>query len=159
MSALTKWNPFHTSAIPAMDPFREIENIERRLESLIERSPMRFGREAGFGAEWAPQVDIFEDEKQYTIKADLPEVVRSDIKVTFKDGILEISGERKSEKEETGRRFHREERCYGTFLRSFSLPLGAEGEKAKADFHHGVLVVHVPKSRESAAKAIEVKVS
>lgn len=108
---------------------------------------------------WAPQVDIFEDEKEFTLKADLPDVVRSEIKVTFKDGILEISGERKSEKEETGRRFHRAERCYGSFLRSFSLPLGAEGEKAKADFHHGVLVVHVPKSKESAAKAIEVKVS
>lgn len=160
MSTLTKWNPFQTSAISAMDPFREIENIERRLESLIERAPLRFGREAGLSSlSWAPQVDIFEDEKEFTLKADLPDVVRSEIKVTFKDGILEISGERKSEKEETGRRFHRAERFYGSFLRSFSLPSGAEGEKAKADFHHGVLVVRVPKSKESAAKAIEVKVS
>jgi HSP20 family protein len=143
-----------------MDPFREIESIERRLESLMERTPMRFGRAAGLGSlEWSPQVDIFEDEKEYTLKADLPDVARSDIKVTFRDGVLEISGERKCEKEETGRRFHRAERFYGSFLRSFSLPLGAEGEKAKADFHHGVLVVHVPKSKESAAKAIEVKVS
>lgn len=160
MNTLAKLSPFQTSALSSLDPFREIENIERRLEALIERTPLRFGREAMLGAlEWAPQVDIFEDEKEYTIKADLPDVQRSDIKVTFKDGVLEISGERKSEREETGRRFHRAERCYGSFLRSFSLPLGAEGEKAKADFHHGVLVVHVPKSKESAAKAIEVKVS
>lgn len=143
-----------------MDPFREIENIERRLESLIERTPFRFTREPLFGMQqWAPQVDILEDEKEYTIKADLPEVAKADVKVTFRDGILEISGERKAEKEETGRRFHRAERFYGSFVRSFSLPSGAEGEKAKADFHHGVLVVHVPKSKESAAKAIEVKVS
>ncbi len=143
-----------------MDPFREIENIERRLGSLIERTPFHFTREPLFGTqEWAPQVDILEDEKEYTIKADLPEVAKGDVKVTFQDGILEISGERKAEKEETGRRFHRAERFYGRFIRSFSLPSGAEGEKAKADFHHGVLVVHVPKSKESAAKAIEVKAS
>lgn len=160
MSTLTKWNPFQTSAITSMDPFREIESIERRLEALLERAPFRFGREQPLGMlEWSPQVDIFEDEKEYTIKADLPEVLRSDIKVTFKDGVLEISGERKSEKEESGRRFHRSERSYGSFMRSFSLPVGAEGEKAKADFHHGVLVVHVPKNKESAAKPIEVKVS
>ena len=143
-----------------MDPFREIESIERRLEALMERTPLRFGREPSLGMlEWAPQVDIFEDEKEYTIKADLPEVARTDIKVTFKDGVLEISGERKSEKEESGRRFHRAERSYGSFVRSFSLPAGAEGEKAKADFHHGVLVVRIPKNKESAAKAVEVKIS
>jgi HSP20 family protein len=143
-----------------MDPFREIENIERRLESLIERAPLGLGRGGGAGeSAWAPLVDIFEDEKEYTIKADLPDVARPDLKVTFRDGVLEISGARKAEKEEVGRRFHRVERCFGSFLRSFSLPPGAEGERAKADFHHGVLVIRVPKSRESAAKAVEVKVS
>jgi HSP20 family protein len=143
-----------------MDPFREIENIERRLESLFERTPFRFTREPLLALqEWAPPVDILEDEKEYTIKADLPEVNKSDVKVTFREGILEISGERRAEKEETGRRFHRAERFYGSFVRSFSLPSGAEGEKAKAEFHHGVLVVHVPKNKESSAKSIEVKVS
>ncbi|RFC44685.1 MAG: HSP20 family protein [Verrucomicrobia bacterium] len=160
MSTLTKWNPFQTSLVSPLDPFREIESIERRLESLIERTPFRFTQEPRLGLqEWAPQVDILEDEKEYTIKTDLPDVAKADVKVTFKNGILEISGERRAEKEEAGRRFHRAERFYGSFMRTFSLPSGAEGEKAKADFHQGVLVVRVPKSKESAAKRIEVKVS
>ncbi len=143
-----------------LDPFREIEDIERRLESLFERTPFGRAREESQaqGKFW-PSVDISETAKEYVLKADLPEVTRSDVKVSFRDGVLEISGERKEEKEEGGLRFHRTERGYGAFLRSFTLPACAEGEKAKADFHHGVLCVRIPKSDKGAAKAIEVKVS
>jgi HSP20 family protein len=157
MNTLTKWNPFQISRL---DPFREIEDMEQRLGSLFERTP--FGRTRAEslvqGKLW-PAVDISETDKDYVFKADLPDVARSDVKVSFQDGVLEISGERKEEKEETGRRFHRTERSYGSFLRSFTLPVGAEGEKAKADFHNGVLCVKIPKSEKTAAKTVEVKIS
>lgn len=157
MNTLTKWNPFQLNRI---DPFREIEDIERRLDSLFDRTPFGRAREDSLAqGQWWPSVDIAETDKEYVVKADLPEVARSDVKVSFREGVLEISGERKEEKEEKGRRLHRTERSYGAFLRSFTLPAGAEGEKAKAEFHQGVLCVTIPKSEKSAAKAIEVKVS
>jgi HSP20 family protein len=160
MNALAKRSPLQSLQIGRIDPFREIANIERRLESLFERTPLQSWRdEAMFLSDWAPQVDIFEDEKEFTVKADLPEVSKADVKVSFHEGLLEISGERKSQSEESGRRFHRSERCYGTFLRSFTLPTSAEGEKAKAEFNQGVLTVRIPKNKEGAARTIDVKVS
>jgi HSP20 family protein len=156
MSALTKWNPFQMSR---WEPFRELEEIERRLESLFERSPFSRSQEGISAQQWYPQVDITEDEKEYLIKADLPEVAKNDVKVSFREGVLEIAGERKQEKKESTRRFHRTERTYGAFLRSFTLPAAAEGEKTKAEFHDGVLTVRIPKSEKLAPKAIEVKVS
>ncbi len=160
MNALVKRSPLQSLQLGRLDPFREIANIERRLESLFERTPLQNWRdEASFSSDWAPQVDIFEDEKEFTIKADLPEVAKNDVKVSFNAGLLEISGERRAETDETGRRFHRSERSYGSFMRSFTLPPGAEGEKAKAEFQQGVLTVHIPRSKESAARTIDVKVS
>ncbi len=157
MSTLAKFNPFQLNRL---DPFREIEDIERRLESLFERNPQARTRdESLFQREWFPMVDISENDKEYLVKADLPDVSKNDVKVSVREGILEITGERKMDKEEAGRRVHRSERCYGSFLRSFTLPTGAEGEKAKADFHHGVLTVRIPKSERSVSQAIEVKVS
>jgi HSP20 family protein len=157
MNTLAKWNPFQSHR----SPFRELEEIEARLESLFERSPLSLWRgseEAVTSKDWIPSVDLTEDDKEYTVKADLPDVARADIKVTVRDGVLEISGERKSENEQTGRRFHRTERRYGMFQRAFTLPQGAEYEKVKAEFHHGVLTVHVPKNEKAISKAIEVKV-
>jgi HSP20 family protein len=156
MSALTKWNPFQMSR---WEPFRELEEIERRLESLFDRSPFSRSQEGIPAQQWYPQVDISEDEKEYAIKADLPEVAKTDVKVSFREGVLEIAGERKQEKKETTRRFHRTERTYGAFMRSFTLPAAAEGERAKAEFHDGVLTVRIPKSEKLAPKAIEVRVS
>jgi HSP20 family protein len=157
MNTLTKWNPLQ---IGRWEPFRELEEIERRLESLFERSPFARTREDSHAAqEWSPMVDIIEGEKEYLVKADLPDVAKADIKVSFRDGVLEISGERKKERNETTQRIHRSERSYGAFLRSFTLPAGAEGEKARAEFKDGVLCLHIPKNEKSTTKAIEVKVS
>lgn len=141
------------------EPFRELEEIERRLEGLFERSPFSRALEGTSAQQWYPQVDIAEDDKEYSIKADLPEVAKTDVKVSFREGVLEIAGERKQEKKESTRRFHRTERTYGAFLRTFTLPAAAEGEKAKAEFLDGVLTVRIPKSEKLAPKAIEVKVS
>ena len=148
MNALTKWNPF-----------RELEEMQNRLSSLFGRTPVRgLGEEAMTVSEWTPLVDITEDDKEYLIKAELPEVKKEDVKVTVENGTLTITGERKFEKEEKGKKYHRIERAYGSFMRSFTLPEGAAGDKVSADFKDGVLKVHLPKSAEAKPKSIDVKV-
>jgi HSP20 family protein len=109
--------------------------------------------------EWAPSVDIIEDEKEYLVKADLPEVKKEDVKVTVENDVLAITGERKIEKEEKGKKYHRIERSYGNFVRTFTLPIEAEGAKVSAEFKDGVLKVHLPKSERAKQKSVEVKVS
>jgi HSP20 family protein len=110
-------------------------------------------------SEWAPLVDITEDEKEYVIKADLPDVRKEDLKVTLENGVLTISGDRKFEKEEKNKKYHRVERAYGSFLRSFSMPDDAEGSKVNAVFKDGVLRVHLAKSEEAKPRSIDVNVS
>jgi HSP20 family protein len=153
MNALTRWNPF-----------REMEDIQRRMTSLFDWSPFRRSAlttedETITVPEWAPLVDIAEDEKEYLIKVELPEVQKDDVKVTVESGTLTISGERKAEKEEKGRKFHRVERYYGRFERSFTIPDDAESDNVKAEFKDGVLRVHLAKSEKARPKQIEVKVS
>ena len=108
-------------------------------------------------ADWAPVVDIGEDEKEFLIKAELPGLKREEVKVTVEDGVLSISGERKAEKEEKTKKYHRVERSYGSFLRSFTLPEGCDPAKVNAEFKEGVLNVHLAKSPKAQPKAIEIK--
>jgi HSP20 family protein len=109
-------------------------------------------------ADWSPEVDISEDERGYLLKADLPEIKKDDVRVTVEDGILNVSGERKIEKEDQKRKFHRIERSCGTFRRSFTLPEDADSTKVTAEFRDGVLQVHLPTTPIARSKAIEVKV-
>ena len=152
MNALTHWNPF-----------REMEDLQRRLSSVfdlapIRTSPLTTNEENMTVARWAPAVDIIEDEKGYLIKVEIPEVRKEDVKVTVEGGTLTITGERKAEKEEKGRRFHRVERFFGAFERSFNLPDDADDTKVNAEFKDGLLRVHLPKSEKARPKQIEVKV-
>jgi HSP20 family protein len=149
MTALTRWNPF-----------REMEELQNRLLSVFNLTAPRRGdgQESITVAEWAPLVDIIEDDKEYLIKAELPEMRKEDVKVTVENGVLTISGERKLEKEEKGKRYHRIERAYGSFVRSFTLPDDADADKVSAEFKDGVLKVHVAKSEAAKPKQIEVKV-
>ena len=110
-------------------------------------------------ADWSPEVDISEDDRGYLLKADLPEMKKDDVRVTVEDGILNVSGERKTEKEDQKRKFHRIERSYGTFRRSFTLPEDADSTKVTAEFRDGVLKVHLPTTARPRLKAIEVKVA
>ena len=106
----------------------------------------------------SPVVDISETDAEYLLKAEIPEVDRKDVKVTVQDGMLAIRGERKQEKEEKGKRFHRIERSYGSFARSFTLPEDVDDTKLKAEFKEGVLFVHLPKSAKLKTKAVEIRV-
>ena len=161
MSALTKLLPRNETELgrpfTRWEPLREMEAAMNRLEKAFGRWPA--WTEPLATAEWAPAVDITEDDKEYLVKAELPEVKKEDIKVTVQDGTLSIVGERKSEKEEKGKRFHRIERSYGTFERSFSLPDDADPNRITSDYHDGVLTVHMAKSPAATPKAIEVKVA
>ena len=150
MRTITRW-----------DPVRELNEFQTRLAPFFGRSVLPAiqdeSSELMTSSEWAPLVDIAEDDKAYLIKAELPEVEKNDIKVTLERSILTISGERKAEKEEKGKRFHRIERSYGSFVRSFTLPDDADGEHVSADFKNGVLHVKVLKTEKSKPKQIDVK--
>ena len=151
MNALTRW-----------DPFKEMDDVQTRFAKLLGLTPPRAGNggnEQMTIAEWAPAVDISEDEKEWLVKADLPEIKKEDVKVTVEDGVLTITGERKFEKEVKEKKYHRIERAYGTFLRSFALPDAADGSKVAAEFKDGVLKVHLPKSEKAKPKEVEVKVA
>jgi HSP20 family protein len=155
MGALTRWDPFR------IDPFRELEEMSNRLSRIFGRPlpPKEGGKEEMTIAEWSPLVDITEDDKEYVIKAELPEVKKEDVKLSIHDDVLSISGERKYEKEEKGKKYHRVERAYGSFTRSFTLPDDADAAKIAAEYKDGVLKVHLPKSEKAKPKSIEVKVS
>lgn len=160
MSALTKWNPFRSrNELEVWNPFRETERMLREMDRLFENGNVRFpGEEAMAVTQWTPSVDITEDEKEFVVKAELPEVKKEDVKVTVDDGALTIRGERKAEKEEKGKKFHRVERSYGSFERSFTLPDQTDSGKINSEFKDGVLTVHLPKNPASKSKAIEIQV-
>ena len=151
MTALTRWNQL-----------RQLEALQHGLGSLFNRSPAQWpeGQEEKIAVpEWAPLVDISEDDKEYLIKAELPEVKREDVKVTADEGTLTITGERKFEKEEKGKKYHRVERSYGSFVRNFSLPDDASPAKVSAEFKDGVLTVRLAKTEKAKPTHIEVKVA
>jgi HSP20 family protein len=142
------------------NPFRELEDMQQRMNVLF-GLPARRRAHDDFDmtvSEWSPLVDIVEDEKEYLIKAELPEMKREDIRVSVDNGVLTIRGERKFEHEEKNQKYHRVERSYGHFTRSFALPDDSDGAKVNAEFKDGVLKVHLPKSAEAKPKSIEVKV-
>lgn len=151
MNTLTRW-----------DPFKELDELQERISRVMGRAPVRRQDEREESitvAEWAPLVDIIEDDKEYIIKAELPEMKKEDIKVTIENGILVISGERRVEKEEKGKKYHRIERAYGRFARTFAAPDDADPSKVNAEFKDGVLRVHLGKSESAKPKQIEVKVN
>lgn len=146
---ITRWNPS-----------REMEEMQNRLAALWNLEPARGNgqQETLTVADLSPRVDIVEDDTAFIVKAELPEMKKEDVKVTVEDGVLTLSGERKMEKEEKGKKFHRVEREYGSFVRAFSLPAGTTGEHVTADFKDGVLKVRLPKDAKATPKSVEIKV-
>lgn len=148
MSTLIRWNPF-----------KETEELNNRLFSLFNLATGRNPAGTNTVANWSPLVDVTEDEKEYHIKAELPEVRKEDVKVTVENGLLTISGERKFEQEQKGKRYHRVERAYGSFTRYFSVPEDADDSQVSAEFKDGVLNVRLAKSEKAKPRAVEVKVA
>jgi HSP20 family protein len=151
MNKLITWNPL-----------REMDEAQNRFNPFfLAGFPNRMGTGEPHSltvADWSPEVDISQDDHEYLLKADLPEMKKDDVRVTVEDGILSVSGERKSVKEDQKKKFHRIERSFGTFRRSFTLPEDADSTKVTAEFRDGVLKVHLPTTPVARSKATQVKV-
>lgn len=137
------------------DPFRELRNLQDEMTRLFAGVAPRDRDEMNFGA-WSPSVDIFEDKENLVLEAELPGMNREDFELTIENNVITLKGERKFEKKTEGDNYHRVERSYGSFSRSFTLPQTINPEGAKAEFHNGVLRVSLPKREETKARKIEI---
>jgi len=146
----------------SMDPFRPFPS---RMEDLVEEPLAMFRRTLPIEENywpfkaWTPACDIFETEEALVIKFDLPEVKKDDVEVKIEQNVLTLRGERKFEEKTDREDYHRVERRYGEFLRSFNLPLYVDAAKINAEFKDGVLTVTLPKNEEARPKQIDVKVN
>lgn len=146
---LTRWNPR-----------RELWGIAGDMNRLVSSMFDDGLRETSlFKGNWNPAVDISEDTDNFYLNIDLPGMDKKDVKVRFEDGLLTLTGEKISEKEEKNVSYHRVERSYGKFERSFRVPNRIISDKIDAKFEKGVLTVTLPKAEEAKPKEIEVKVS
>ena len=142
------------------NPFQEFENLlERYSKGGGSRLAKNLGADMSF-ADWAPSVDIEENDDMYMIRADLPGVDKKDIDVKLENGVLSIRGEKRVEKETgEGTRQHRRERFHGTFARSFTLPDAVKADAVDASYKDGVLTLQIPKMEQAKPKSIDIKVN
>jgi HSP20 family protein len=147
---LTKW-----------DPFKDLITLQDRMNRLFDESVrnVRPGDEALSSAIWSPAVDIYETEDEVVVKAELPEVNQKDIDIQIENNTLILRGERKFNKETKKENFHRIERAYGAFSRSFTLPSSINQEKISADYKDGILKISMPKREETKPKQIKVAIT
>lgn len=141
------------------NPMRELEDFQHRILSAFRGSGNGHaqGQDTLTASEWMPLVDIVETEKEYVISAELPDVGKDDVKITMENGMLTLRGERKFVRDEK-QKYHRIERCYGTFDRSFALPDDGDPSSVRADFKNGLLCIRIGKSEAARPRQIEVKV-
>ncbi|MBN2134282.1 MAG: Hsp20/alpha crystallin family protein [Acidobacteria bacterium] len=148
--ALIKW-----------DPFGDLITIQEKMNKLFEDTmnrPGAYGADEELGlASWAPPVDIYETENEVVLKAELPEIDKEKVEIHVDNNILTLSGHRELEKETKKENYHRIERSYGSFKRSFTLPTTIDQEKIDAKFENGVLKISMPKREESKPRQIEIK--
>lgn len=137
-------------------PWSALREMERELSRVFTDY---YGENADlFNSAWVPQVDLSETENEYVLQADLPGLRREDVELVCVDNTVNLKGERRHEVKEEASGYHRTERRYGAFQRSFEIPGGFEPDKVTAAFEDGVLTVHLPKKEESKPKQIKVDV-
>jgi HSP20 family protein len=142
------------------EPFRGLVSSQKEFDRLFRDALSPFFREGDLSTRtWAPAVDIYEDSNNLVLKADLPGVDPKDVEIKVENGTLYLSGERKFEKEVKEENYHRVERSYGAFSRSFSLPNSIDSDKVVAEYKDGQLILTMPKREESKPKTIKVNVS
>ena len=147
-------------AIVRWEPFRDIVTTQQDLNRLFnEIFPRRLSGEELSTYTWAPSVDIYEKDDELMLQADLPGVDPKDVEIRIEDGTLYLKGERKQQKEVKEEDYHRVERCYGAFARSFSLPGSIDEAKVKAEFKDGQLTLTMPKHEEAKPKTIKILAS
>ncbi len=146
--AVIRWN----------DPFRDLAALQDRMNRVFEESMGRRNRdEELFTGNWAPPVDIYETKDRMVLKAELPGFAEDQIHLRFEEGVLTMEGERKFEKKSGDENYHRVERSYGKFVRTFSLPTSVDPDKAAATFDSGILTVSLPKREETKPKQIRIQ--
>ena len=154
--SLIRWSPARDLATFPSD----IASMQREMNKVFD-SFFRGETDEGFpltASSWRPAVDIAEEEDAFQVKMELPGVAKEDVKITMENDLLTVRGEKKQEKETKGKNYHRIERGYGLFQRSFTLPVTVRGEKIEASFRDGILNITLPKSEEAKPKEIEVRV-
>jgi HSP20 family protein len=140
------------------DPFKELFELQRNLNSLFEGNLSKAANEETALNTWTPAVDIYEDNDTFLLKLELPEMNKEDIKVNLNENVLAISGERRFENEDKRDGYHRVERSYGQFYRSFTLPPNINTEAINAEYKDGVLRLSLPKREEAKPKQISVDI-
>jgi len=140
-------------------PFSDTEEVPSGLRLFQDSINRLLSDDGGRARPWAPAVDIIETENELVLKADVPGVELKDIDIQLENGTLTVKGERKFEKEERNRGFHRMERSYGSFVRYFTVPDTVDAENVKADYQNGVLTITLPKKEIAKPKAIKVQVN
>jgi HSP20 family protein len=148
-----------TMAISRWDPFRDVLALQNRMNSLFHE----YNRTQGEGdalttAAFVPPVDIYEDEHKIVLKLEVPGLKESDLDIQLENNVLTVKGERKFEKEEKEENFHRIERRYGSFYRSFTVPNTVNAESVKASYDAGVLKLELEKRPEAKPKQIKVEI-
>lgn len=153
--ALVRWSPIR------WDPFGELSTLQEGMNRLFEDllPTTRKGKEELNAGTFYPAVDICEGDKEITLKAELPGMKKEDVHVEINDGVITLRGERKIEKEEKKENYHRIERSYGSFHRSFTLPATVDRDKIKAHYKDGILEVTLPITEEAKPKSIPVEVN
>ena len=141
-----------------VDPLRDLFDLQRNINDLFDASAGKTSHETSAIGSWTPAVDIYEDENSFRVKVELPEIDRRDVKVSLHENTLSISGERRIENEDKREGYHRVERSYGQFYRSFTLPPNINQEAIAAEFKDGVLRLTIPKKDEAKPKQIDVTI-
>jgi len=141
------------------DILPDISQIQREMNRLFD-SLFRGGvvDDGSYGTFWSPFVDIIEHDDAYVVEAELPGLTKDDVKISIEGNILTIRGEKKREQTKEGRNYHRSERAFGSFMRSFTLPSSVRADKIEATYRNGILTINLPKVEEAKPKTIEVKV-
>ena len=140
--------------------FEPLMNFDREINTMFDKF-VRGGTvdDGSFAiSHWMPAVDVAEREEEYQVKVELPGVNKDDVKITMQENVLTIRGEKKQENETKNSEYHRVERSYGSFQRSFTLPTSVKHDKIEASYTDGILTVTLPKAEEAKPKQIDVKV-
>lgn len=149
-------------AIVRWRPMRDMVGIQDEMNRMFDRFFSRdlWDEQEGISpASWYPFMDISEDKDEFRVQAELPGMKKDDVDITYTNGVLKIEGERKQQKEDKDVNYHRVERVYGKFCRTFQLPTQVQQDKISADFKDGILSVRLPKAEEVKPKQIQVKIS
>ena len=154
--SIVRWNPARELATFPGDVINMQREINKMFDNFFRGGTLEDG---SLGSSvWTPAVDVEERDDEYQVKVELPGVNKDDVKITMQDNVLTIRGEKKQEKESKNSNYHRVERSYGSFQRSFTLPTSVKHDKIEASYKEGILTIGLPKAEDAKPKHIEVKV-